>query len=148
MKGWQNINNVYHKDYPTNAGAMQVFILLSLKDLRFVRNLEDMLYKSVLPGQLAERLKKGEKIKLIDVREPVEYEIARIEQAELLPLSLFGEWNASLNPEDEIVVMCHHGVRSANVCIYLAQNGFEKVFNLEGGIDSWSIDVDRNVPRY
>jgi len=107
-----------------------------------------MLYKSISPAELAERLKKEEKFRFIDVREPVEYEIARVEEAELLPLSRFAEWNGSLNAEDEIVVMCHHGIRSANVCMYLAQNGFEKVFNLEGGIDSWSTDVDRNVPRY
>lgn len=78
----------------------------------------------------------------------MEYEIARVAKAELLPLSLFAQWNGTLNAEDEIVVMCHHGVRSANVCLYLAQNGFENVFNLEGGIDLWSIEVDENVPRY
>jgi rhodanese-related sulfurtransferase len=107
-----------------------------------------MFYKSILPAQVAARLKTGEKFKFIDVREPLEYEIARVEEAELLPLSRFAEWNDKLDSEDEIVVMCHHGVRSANVCAYLAQNGFEKVYNLEGGIDLWSIDVDENVPRY
>jgi rhodanese-related sulfurtransferase len=107
-----------------------------------------MLYKSVSPFEVAERLKNDEKFKFIDVREPVEYEIARVEEAELLPLSRFAEWNGALNAEDEIVVMCHHGVRSANVCAYLAQNGFEKVYNLEGGIDLWSATVDENVPRY
>ena len=53
-----------------------------------------------------------------------------------------------LEPEEEIVVMCHHGIRSANVCMFLARNGFEKVFNLDGGIDSWSLEVDENTPRY
>ena len=107
-----------------------------------------MLYQRISPAEVAERLKNGEKFKFIDVREPVEYEIACVAEAELLPLSRFAEWNDLLNAEDEIVVMCHHGVRSANVCMYLAQNGFEKVFNLEGGIDSWSLEVDENVPRY
>jgi len=107
-----------------------------------------MFYKSISPAQVAARLKTEEKFKFIDVREPLEYEIARVAEAELLPLSRFAEWNGKLNAEDEIVVMCHHGVRSANVCAYLAQNGFKKVFNLEGGIDLWSIDVDENVPRY
>lgn len=107
-----------------------------------------MFYKTISPAELAGRLEKEEKFRLIDVREPVEYEIARIEEAEFLPLSRFAEWNETLNAEDEIVVMCHHGVRSANVCMYLAQNGFEKVFNLEGGIDSWSAEVDEDVPRY
>ena len=107
-----------------------------------------MLYKSISPKRLSERLNTGEKLKFIDVREPVEYEIARVEKAELLPLSRFNEWIGTLKPEDEIVVICHHGIRSANVCAYLAQNDFENVFNLEGGIDSWSIEVDENVPRY
>ena len=107
-----------------------------------------MFYKSISPAEVAERLKNNEEFKFIDVREPVEYEIARVEQAELLPLSRFAEWNDSLNAEDEIVVMCHHGVRSANVCAYLEQNGFEKVYNLEGGIDLWSVTVDENIPRY
>ncbi len=108
-----------------------------------------MIYDSIFPKQLAEKIKKGEKLNLIDVREPVEYEIARIEGASLLPLSRFREWIDKLESgEETIVVMCHHGIRSAQICAYLTQNGFEKVFNLEGGIDSWSLDVDENVPRY
>lgn len=107
-----------------------------------------MFYKSVSPKQLSERFKNGEHPKFIDVREPVEYEIARVEKAELLPLSRFDEWINTLEPEDEIVVMCHHGIRSANVCMYLVQNGFENVSNLEGGIDLWSTEVDESVPRY
>jgi rhodanese-related sulfurtransferase len=107
-----------------------------------------MLYKSISPKQLAERIENGDKFKFIDVREPVEYEIARLEKAELLPLSQFNEWIDVLKPEEEIVVMCHHGIRSANVCMFLVREGFEKVFNLEGGIDLWSVDVNANVPRY
>jgi len=107
-----------------------------------------MLYESISPRALAEKMKNGEDVNLIDVREPVEYEIARIEGAHLLPLSRFREWIDALEPVGETIVMCHHGVRSAQVCAYLMQNGFEKVFNLEGGIDSWSLDVDEKVPRY
>lgn len=108
-----------------------------------------MIYDSILPKQLAEKIKNGDKLKLIDVREPVEYEIARIEGASLMPLSRFREWVDELESgEETIVVMCHHGIRSAQVCAYLTENGFENVFNLEGGIDSWSLDVDENVPRY
>jgi rhodanese-related sulfurtransferase len=112
------------------------------------RNLVSMLYDSISPRELAEKLENGEEINLIDVREPVEFEIARIEGARLLPLSRFQEWIGKLEPVGETIVMCHHGVRSGQVCAYLAQNGFEKIFNLEGGIDSWSLDVDEKVPRY
>jgi rhodanese-related sulfurtransferase len=85
---------------------------------------------------------------LIDVRELEEYELARVEGARLLPLSQFNEWAPSLDPETEAVVMCHHGVRSAQVCSYLARQGFKKLSNLEGGIDRWSFEVDPSVPRY
>lgn len=107
-----------------------------------------MIYDSITAAQLAEKLKTGEEINLIDVREPIEYEMARIETATLLPLSRFQEWIDRLEPGGEIIVMCHHGVRSGQVCAYLVQNGFEKVFNLEGGIDAWSAEVDERVPRY
>lgn len=107
-----------------------------------------MSYDSVSPRQLAERLKSGEPLELIDVREPFEFEIARIDGARLLPLSKFNEWIGALRPETETIVMCHHGVRSAQVCAYLAQSGFAKVFNLDGGIDAWSAEIDRKVPRY
>jgi adenylyltransferase/sulfurtransferase len=106
------------------------------------------MYQSITPKQAIERLKAGEQFRFIDVREPQEYAVARVEQAELLPLTRFNEWIDSLDADEEIVVMCHHGIRSANVCMYLTRNGFEKVFNLEGGIDLWSIEADENIPRY
>ena len=119
-----------------------------LQVFRLLRNLKFMLYQSISPKQLAERLNAGEKLRFIDVREPQEFEIARLENAELLPLSRFNEWIDTLDAAEEIVVMCHHGIRSANVCMFLVRNGFEKVFNLDGGIDLWSFEVDENIPRY
>ena len=107
-----------------------------------------MIYETISPNDVAERIKNGEELNLIDVREPMEYEIASIEGAKLLPLSLFTEWIDDLQPDKEIIVMCHHGIRSANLCVFLVRNGFEKVFNLDGGIDLWSKEVDGNIPRY
>ncbi len=107
-----------------------------------------MSYKSATPQEIFERINSGKKFRFIDVREPLEYEIARIEQAELLPMSRIGDWIGTLDPEEETVVMCHHGIRSANVCQFLIRNGFKNVSNLEGGIDLWSATVDENVPRY
>ena len=107
-----------------------------------------MPYETITPAKFAERLERGEQVRLIDVREPEEFELARVEGAELLPLSRFQEWAGTLNPEDEIVVMCHHGIRSAQVCAYLAQQGFARMVNLAGGIDRWSSEVDGSVPRY
>lgn len=107
-----------------------------------------MSFKIISAEELQQKQLRGEAFRLIDVRELIEYEIARIERAELLPLSEFPAWCDRLNPHEEIVVMCHHGVRSAHVCRYLSEQGFENVANLNGGIDAWSTEVDRRVPRY
>ncbi|MBA2503889.1 MAG: hypothetical protein H0V27_13510 [Pyrinomonadaceae bacterium] len=107
-----------------------------------------MNHKTISPTELHQRIASGNIIRLIDVREPQEHEIARIECAQLLPLSRFHEWSHALNPEEETVVMCHHGIRSAQVCSVLARVGFKNLSNLAGGIDRWSAEVDENVPRY
>jgi rhodanese-related sulfurtransferase len=107
-----------------------------------------MLYQTILPSELFSKLEANEKFRFIDVREPIEHEMANIEKAELLPLSTFNDWIDTLKKDEEIVVMCHHGIRSANVCMFLVRNGFKRVFNLDGGIDLWSKQVDGNVPRY
>jgi rhodanese-related sulfurtransferase len=105
-------------------------------------------YQTITPAELDARLKRGDNLLLIDVREVAEYEMARIEGARLLPLSRFNEWVGSLDPAAETVVMCHHGIRSAQVCAFLARQGFMKLSNLAGGIDSWSQEVDPSVPLY
>ena len=105
-------------------------------------------YENISPEELSTRMKSGEAITLIDVREPEEFELARIEVARLLPLSCFNEWSGTLEPDEEIVFMCHHGMRSAQVCAVLAREGFSRLRNLTGGIDRWSWEVDQSVPRY
>ncbi|HEX8492387.1 MAG TPA: rhodanese-like domain-containing protein [Pyrinomonadaceae bacterium] len=107
-----------------------------------------MNYQTITPVELDERLQRGDELLLIDVREVDEHAIARIEGARLLPLSNFHEWAGTLDPETEIVLMCHHGIRSAQVCAFLAQQGFTKLSNLAGGIDRWSHEVDPTVPHY
>jgi rhodanese-related sulfurtransferase len=105
-------------------------------------------YATISPVELHERRERGDPVLIIDVREPEEFELARIEGARLLPLSRFNEWAATLDSQAELVVMCHHGIRSAQVCAYLARQGFKNLSNLAGGIDLWSCEVDRTVPRY
>jgi rhodanese-related sulfurtransferase len=100
------------------------------------------------PKEFAERVRGGEDLLLVDVREPEEYELARVEGARLLPLSLFNEWAPALDPERETVFICHHGIRSAQVCAFLSRQGLRKLHNLAGGIDRWSTEVDPSVPRY
>lgn len=106
------------------------------------------MYKTVTATEVSGSLAKGEKLRFIDVREEMEFAIARVEGAELLPMSRIPEWVGTLDPAEKTVVMCHHGVRSANVCMFLLRNGFADVSNLHGGIDAWSVEVDAGVPRY
>jgi rhodanese-related sulfurtransferase len=107
-----------------------------------------MSYETISPSALSARIERGDDLLLIDVREPLEYELARIEGARLLPLSRFIDWAGSLDANREVVVICHHGIRSAQVCSILAHQGFGRLYNLEGGIDGWSAEVDQSVPRY
>jgi len=98
--------------------------------------------------ELDEKLKSPNPPLLIDVREPDEYEFCRIEGAQLKPLGQIMEWAKELDPEAEIVCQCHTGRRSAQATQYLQSLGFKRVFNLKGGIDSWSLQIDPDVLRY
>ncbi|MBR8829399.1 MAG: rhodanese-related sulfurtransferase [Gomphosphaeria aponina SAG 52.96 = DSM 107014] len=103
--------------------------------------------------ELALRLaEKDHQVQLIDVRESEEVALAAIEGFQLLPLSEFAQWSGEIktrfNPNEETLVMCHHGIRSAQMCQWLLNNGFTNVKNISGGIDAYSLKVDRTVPRY
>jgi sulfur-carrier protein adenylyltransferase/sulfurtransferase len=100
------------------------------------------------PHELKRRMDAKEPFELIDVREPFEYEIARIDGAKLIPLGELSERLDELSDEQPIVVHCHSGKRSAQAAQLLQQRGFANVYNLEGGIDAWSDQVDANVPKY
>lgn len=104
-------------------------------------------YRSITPLELKERLDRGERPELLDVREPWEFELARIEGSRLIPLSELPQRGSELEPGRETVVICHHGARSAYATQALERSGFLKVFNLEGGLDAYS-RVDNSVPRY
>lgn len=88
--------------------------------------------------------------RLVDVREPDEWDYCRIEGAELLPLSEWDQrWEQVLqDPKELVVVYCHHGMRSASAVQFLEQAGFGAVHNLTGGIDAWSRTIDPEVPTY
>jgi rhodanese-related sulfurtransferase len=103
----------------------------------------------ITPEQLKQKLDTGADLTVLDVREPWEFEAARIEGSRLIPMNeIPARVNQELDPEEHIVVMCHHGVRSANVAAWLQQQGFEKVQSLRGGIDRWSREIDAKVPVY
>ncbi|MGC2060549.1 MAG: rhodanese-like domain-containing protein, partial [Candidatus Sulfotelmatobacter sp.] len=99
--------------------------------------------------EVKRKLDQGEGLTMLDVREPWEFETAHMEGAKLLPMGdIPSRAHQELDPEEHIVVVCHHGVRSMNVTAWLRQQGFEKVQSMRGGIDAWSRVVDRNVPTY
>jgi rhodanese-related sulfurtransferase len=108
----------------------------------------------IQPRELQRRLEQGEAIQLVDVREDAELALARLPHPVLhLPLSRSPEWLPSLGQQlardRPIAVLCHAGIRSWQFGTWLIeQQGYATVWNLEGGIDAWSLQVDRAVPRY
>lgn len=85
---------------------------------------------------------------MLDVREPWECEICRIDGAIALPMAAVPPRVGELDPEAETVVICHHGVRSFQVALFLERNGFSSVHNLAGGIDAWAHEVEPSMPKY
>ncbi len=99
--------------------------------------------------ELHEKLTQGEEIRLIDCREPWEYERVRLEGAELIPMNetpaRLATFEACEKPQ---IVYCHHGMRSLRVVEWLRSQGVEDVLSLRGGIDRWSLEIDASLPRY
>ena len=103
----------------------------------------------ITPEEVKTKLDQREAFTLIDVREPWEFETAHMGGVKLMPMGdVPSRAHQELDPEDHIVVVCHHGVRSLNVTAWLRQQGFEKAQSMRGGIDAWSRRVDSNVPTY
>lgn len=103
--------------------------------------------------ELSQRLTSGDPdIQLVDVREPQELAIASIEGFVNLPLSQFAEWGDQIptrfDPHAETLVLCHHGIRSAQMCQWLVTQGFTNVKNIAGGIDAYSTLVNPSIPHY
>ncbi len=98
--------------------------------------------------QLAKKLKRGDKIRLIDVREPHELAISHIKGAQNIPLGELAGQLSKLDSSDEIVLFCKSGTRSRRALELLTSAGFRKVKNLQGGINAWARDVDKSLPVY
>ncbi len=105
-------------------------------------------FGTITVEELKAKREAGEEFRLIDVREPAEHNLCRIEGAELKPLGQIMLWYQELDRNEEIILHCHHGLRSEQACYFLARQGFTKVKNLAGGIDAWSLRIDPSVPRY
>ena len=105
-------------------------------------------------AELQRKLTQGEPIQLVDVREDTELDLARLSYPVIhLPLSRLHEWmetiDSKLNRHHPVAVLCHAGVRSWHMACWLVeQRGFQQVWNLQGGIDAWSLEADPEIPRY
>jgi len=105
--------------------------------------------QSIDVTELKDRLgRQNEKLLLLDVREPWEFAICHIDGSRLLPMREIPNAVHDLDSDQEIVVICHTGVRSLQVCYYLQHEGFSNVMNLSGGVHAWATIVDPQMPTY
>lgn len=85
---------------------------------------------------------------ILDVREPWECQICALPNSINIPMGQIPARLGELDPDQEIIVLCHHGIRSYQVCNFLQSNGFENLYNLKGGIDAWSKEIDPAMQKY
>lgn len=102
----------------------------------------------LMPAALKERLAAGDELVLLDVREPEELAICALPGVVHIPLGELSVRANELDPDAEIVCICHHGVRSASAAVGLYRLGYESIWNLIGGMDRWARDVDPSMARY
>jgi len=100
------------------------------------------------PQQLQQGLQANNQLVRLDVRQADEFAYAHIDGSLHIPLAQLPVRYQELDAEQEIVVICHHGIRSQQACSFLQQAGFSRLYNLRGGIDAWSVVCDPSVPRY
>ena len=109
----------------------------------------DNLALEITPEEVKRHIDSGKAVRLVDVREPFEFEQARIEGGELIPMRSVPSALPLLDKEENpIVVYCHHGMRSLQVVSWLREQGIENCTSMAGGIDRWSLEIDPKVPRY
>jgi len=102
----------------------------------------------VTPKEVKERLDRGEKLLLVDVREPHEHALCRIEGALLIPMGTIPANLQKLDVDEDVICFCHHGIRSLDVANWLCGKGVSGAKSMVGGIDRWSTEIDPSVPRY
>jgi rhodanese-related sulfurtransferase len=100
------------------------------------------------PAEVKRRMDQGEKLMLVDVREPAEFQICHIEGANLIPLGALPGQVQSLPDDEDVICYCHHGIRSLDAAMWLRQQGIERAKSLAGGIERWSLEIDPTIPRY
>jgi molybdopterin/thiamine biosynthesis adenylyltransferase/rhodanese-related sulfurtransferase len=115
---------------------------------QFCRGTASLRVPAVSPTELQEMLARGEQITIVDVREPFEFEIARLPNSQLIPLGTLAETYERLSVREKTVILCKTGSRSARATEFLRARGFENSFNLAGGIEAWREEVDPSLRKY
>ncbi|XP_027939355.1 rhodanese-like/PpiC domain-containing protein 12, chloroplastic [Vigna unguiculata] len=123
--------------------------------LQVLSEREESILQDIQPHELHGKIQDPnflEEAQLIDVREPEEVAKASLQGFTVLPLRQFGSWGPEIttkfDPEKDIFVMCHHGMRSLQVAKWLLSQGFRKVYNVSGGIHAYAVQVDPSIPTY
>lgn len=105
--------------------------------------------KSITVSELNLKLKSGDEIQLLDIREPYERDICAIPDSDFIPMGMVAKNPSEIKPNEETVVYCHHGIRSYILIKHLEEKfGFKNLVNLDGGINEWALTVDPAMPRY
>jgi rhodanese-related sulfurtransferase len=102
----------------------------------------------IMPFEVRQRLDRGDKLLLVDVREPAEHQICRIEGAKLIPMGTIPANLQMLDSGEDVICYCHHGMRSMDVAVWLRGQGIAGAKSMAGGIERWALEVDPKVPRY
>jgi adenylyltransferase/sulfurtransferase len=102
----------------------------------------------ITPAEMKERFDRGENFLLVDVREPWEHDLCRIEGAKLIPMGSIPANLQALDVDEDVVCYCHHGMRSMDVAVWLRGQGVQRAKSLAGGIERWSLEIDPRIPRY
>ena len=102
----------------------------------------------ITPAEAKQRLDRGEKLLLVDVREPWEAEICRIQGAKLIPMGSIPANVQALDTDDDVICYCHLGMRCLDFAVWLLWQGVNGAKSLAGGIERWSLEIDPQVPRY
>jgi rhodanese-related sulfurtransferase len=102
----------------------------------------------ILPRDVKARMDRGEHFLFIDVREPWEHQTAHIEGAKLIPLGQIRASFGELDVDGDVVLFCHHGMRSLDAAAWLRSQGVEGARSMTGGIERWAVEIDPKVPHY
>lgn len=138
---------------PVCGDSPTITELIDYEDFCGMPAYEDSTYRAshqaeLAPREINARLESGEALVLLDVREPYELQISRLDHAIHIPMSQIASRRVEIPRDRPVVVFCHHGVRSSQVIEYLAAHGYTNLVNMQGGIDAWARQVDPSIPLY